>query len=170
MWGTVKEIVTTISAIIALLVTVITPLIWLIRKYNNNLNHIFVLIKEQGEINKQQAAEIYENRNELKKHGEELEKINKCLEANRQEHEDIGINLDGLRQGLLVIIQIELDKLLCHCINRGSRSLKESERADALYQAYVALKGNHGMDRKKADFDKLLIKDFVGDKAPTRAI
>lgn len=76
------------------------------------------------------------------------------------EHNDgLTEHFDRLHKGLLVIIQIELDKLLCRCIHVGCRTLKDSERADSLYSVYIAPKGNHGTTLKKVDFDKLLVKN-----------
>lgn len=165
MWGTMREIATAISAVIALAVTVSTPFIWLVRKYNKNLKSVVKLIEDQGGINQKQWKAIEGNQVSLEKHGQRLEKFDECLEENVKQHraiiEDIDgmtAHFDGLRKGLLVIIQIELDKLLCRCIHSGCRTLKDSERADSLYAAYIGLKGNHGMNRKKADFDKLLVK------------
>ena len=158
MWGSIKEVVTTISAVIALAVTLGTPLVWLVRKYNKTLKDFTKLITDQGKINLDQWEEIQGIKEDVDKLEDEMVNVTLCLEQNSAEHLAIDQNLDGLRQGLLVIIQIELDKLLCRCITAGYRTLHDSERADALYAAYVALKGNHGMNRKKADFDALLVK------------
>ena len=158
MWGNIKEIVTTISAIIALAVTLGTPLVWLVRKYNKTLKDFTKLITEQGKINAEQWGEIQEIKEDVDKLEDEMINVAVCLEQNKAEHLAIEQNLDGLRQGLLVIIQIELDKLLCRCITANCRTLQDSDRADSLYAAYVALKGNHSMNRKKADFDALLVK------------
>ena len=158
MWGNIKEIVTTISAVIALTVTLGTPLVWLVRKYNKTLKDFTKLITDQGKINLDQWEEIQEIKEDVDKLEDEMVNVTVCLEQNKAEHLAIDQNLDGLRQGLLVIIQIELDKLLCRCITANCRTLQDSDRADSLYAAYVALQGNHGMNRKKADFDALLVK------------
>ena len=158
MWGNVKEVVTTISAIIALAVTLGTPLVWLVRKYNKTLKDFTKMITDQGKINLDQWEEIQEIKEDVDKLEDEMVAVTVCLEQNAAEHLAIDQNLDGLRQGLLVIIQIELDKLLCRCITADCRTLQDSDRADSLYLAYVALKGNHGMNRKKADFDALPLK------------
>ena len=158
MWGNIKEVVTTISAVIALAVTLGTPLVWLVRKYNKTLKDFTKLITDQGKINLDQWEEIQEIKEDVDKLEDEMINVTVCLEQNTAEHLAIEQNLDGLRQGLLVIIQIELDKLLCRCIQADHRTMRDSERADALYAAYVALKGNHGMNRTKADFDALPLK------------
>lgn len=158
MLGSIKEIVTTISAVIALLVTLGTPVVLLVKKYNKTLEKFTKQITDQGKINLDQWEEIQAIKEDVDKLEDEMAAVTVCLEQNTAEHLAIEQNLDGLRQGLLVIIQIELDKLLCRCIQAGHRTMRDSERADALYAAYVALKGNHGMNRKKADFDALPLK------------
>lgn len=160
MWGDVKEVVTTISAIIALMVSVGSPLVWLVRKYNKTLKDFTAMIKEQSSVNAEQWEEIQQIKEDgIERLDDELVEVTRCLEINRLEHSEIGDHLEGLRQGILVLIQIDLDKLLCRCIARGFRTLKDSERADLLYSAYTVLKGNHGMNRKKTDFDNLPLKE-----------
>lgn len=148
MITSVREWVATITAIIGLIGAVATPFIWLVRKYKKDLDAIMSGVNIQNDINATQADQI-------KKNAECIGKINEALRSNGDEHSALMQDIDGIKMGVLVMTQIELDKILSRCIARSHCTLQERSRADMLFAAYDALGGNHGMKGKKQLFDRL---------------
>lgn len=148
MITSVREWVATITAIIGLIGAVATPFIWLVRKYKKDLDAIMSGVNIQNDINATQADQI-------KKNAECIGKINEALRSNGDEHSALMQDIDGIKMGVLVMTQIELDKILSRCIARSHCTLQERSRADMLFAAYDALGGNHGMKGRKQLFDRL---------------
>lgn len=148
MITSVREWVATITAIIGLIGAVATPFIWLVRKYKKDLDAIMSGVNIQNDINATQADQINKN-------SECIGKINEALRSNGDEHSALMQDIDGIKMGVLVMTQIELDKILSRCIARSHCTLQERSRADMLFAAYDALGGNHGMKGKKQLFDRL---------------
>lgn len=155
MITSVREWVTTITAIIGLISAVATPFIWLVRKYKKDLDAIMSGVNIQNDINATQAKQIQEQSDLIKNNADCIGKINEALRSNGDEHSALMQDIDGIKMGVLVMTQIELDKILSRCIARSHCTLQERSRADMLFAAYDALGGNHGMKGKKQLFDRL---------------
>jgi len=160
MITTVREWVATITAIIGLIGAVATPFIWLVKKYKKDLDEIMNGVRTQAEINRLQAEQIAAQADQIAKNTKCIHEINLALKSNAEEHSTLIHELEGIKAGLLVIIQIELDKILCRCITREYCTIREKEQADLLFAAYEALGGNHGMKGRKKTFDGLAVKEL----------
>lgn len=155
MITSVREWVATITAIIGLISAVAMPFIWLVKKYKKDLDKIMDGVCAQAEINRLQAEQIEEQSDQINKNAECIANINEALRTNGDEHSALMQDIDAIKMGVLVMTQIELDKILSRCIARSHCTLQERSRADMLFAAYDALGGNHGMKGKKQLFDRL---------------
>lgn len=159
MITSVREWVTTITAIIGLIGAVAAPFIWLVKKYKKDLDEIMESVRTQVEVNRLQAEQIVAQADQIAKNTKCIHEINIALKSNAEEHETLIHELEGIKAGLLVIIQIELDKILCRCIKKNTCTIQERSWADMLFAAYETLGGNHGMAGRKKTFDRLKVAE-----------
>lgn len=152
MITSVREWVATITAIIGLIGAVAAPFIWLVKKYKKDLDEIMEGVRTQAEINRLQAEQIATQADRITQQGKRVEDNSQCIKS-------ISVELKGINAGLLVIIQIELDKILCRCIKKNTCTIQEKSWADMLFAAYETLGGNHGMAGRKKTFDRLKVAE-----------